>query len=102
MGSLQDALTGLPLGIFGITKSITGYMAGSIGTWLDTDNYGARLLFTFVFTLIHSVIYWLLMHRLLAEPAEWSWVREPLRALINAVAGLVLFALLDMTRRSEY
>ena len=102
IGTLQDALTGLPLGVFGITKSVIGYMAGSIGSWLDTDNYGARLLFTFVFTFIHSVVYWLLMRRLLAQPAEWSWAREPLRAGINAIAGVVLFALLDTTRRSEY
>ncbi len=102
IGTLQDALTGLPLGVFGITKSVTGYMAGSIGTWLDTDNYGARLLFTFVFSFLHSVLYWLLMRRLLAQPADWSWVREPIRALINAIAGLVLFAVLDMLRKTEY
>jgi rod shape-determining protein MreD len=102
IGTLQDALTGLPLGVFGITNSVIGYLAGSIGTWLDTENYGARLLFTFVFSFLHSVMYWLLMRRLLAQPADWSWVREPLRALINAVAGLVLFAILDTTRRSEY
>jgi rod shape-determining protein MreD len=101
IGILQDALTRQPLGVFGITNTVIGYLAGLVGNRIDTDNYTARLLFTFIFTLLHSFLYWLLIHRFLAEPASWSWIHEPLRAAVNAVVGVILFALLDLTRRGE-
>ncbi len=101
IGLLQDGLTRQPLGVFGITNTIIGYLAGLVGNRIDTDNYIARLLFTFVFTLLHSFLYWLLVHRFLAEPVGWSWIHEPIRAVVNAVAGVILFALLDLTRRDE-
>jgi rod shape-determining protein MreD len=101
IGILQDALTRHPLGVFGITNTVIGYLAGLLGNRVDTDNYTARLLFTFVFTMLHSFLYWLLVHRFLAEPANWSWVHEPIRAAVNAVVGVFLFALLDMTRRGD-
>ena len=101
IGLLQDAMTRQPLGVFGITNTVIGYLAGLLGNRIDTDNYAARLLFTFFFTLLHSFLYWLLVHRFLAEPANWSWIHEPLRAAINAVVGVLLFALLDLTRGGE-
>jgi rod shape-determining protein MreD len=101
IGILQDSLTRQPLGVFGITKTVIGYLAGSLGSRIDTDNYVARLLYIFVLTFLHSGLYWLLVHRLLAEPAGWSWAHEPIRAAVNAVMGVVLFAFLDMTRGNE-
>ena len=101
IGILQDAMTRQPLGVFGITKTIIGYLAGLVGNRIDTDNYIARLLFTSFFTLLHSFLYWLLVHRFLAEPVAWSWVHEPVRAIVNGVVGVVLFAILDLTRRGE-
>ena len=101
IGILEDALTRQPLGTFGITQTIIGYLAGLLGNRIDTDNYTARLLFTFIFSMLHSGLYWLLVHRLLNEPAGWSWVHEPIRAVVNAIVGVLLFALLDLTRRGE-
>jgi rod shape-determining protein MreD len=101
IGLLQDALTRQPLGVFGISKTVIGYLAGLVGNRIDTDNYIARLLFVFFFTMLHSFLYWVLVHRFLAEPVGWSWIHEPLRAAVNAIAGVLLFALLDMARPSE-
>ncbi len=101
IGVLQDAMTRQPLGVFGITNTVIGYLAGLVGNRIDTDNYVARLLFTFLFTLLHSFLYWLLIHRFLAEQVSWSWIHEPIRAVLNAVVGVILFAILDLTRRTE-
>ncbi len=98
IGILQDALTREPLGVFGITKTIIGYIAGLLGNRIDTENHGARMLFTFVLSLLHSGLYWLVVERLLAQPLGWSWLHELLRAVLNAITGVVLFALLDTTR----
>ena len=98
IGIVQDALTREPLGVFGITKTVVGYIAGLLGNRIDTENAGARLLFTFVLSLVHSGLYWAVVEHLLAQPLGWSWVHELLRGLVNAVAGVLLFALLDRTR----
>ncbi len=101
IGILQDAMTRQPLGVFGITKTAIGYLAGLVGNRIDTDNYTARFLFTFAFTLLHSFLYWLLLRRFLNEPTGWSWMHEPIRAVVNAVVGVLLFAALDLTRQDE-
>ena len=98
IGILQDALTREPLGVFGITKTVIGYIAGLLGNRIDTENPVARLLFTFALSLLHSGLYWVVVERLLAQPLDWSWVHELLRGLVNALVGVLLFALLDRTR----
>jgi rod shape-determining protein MreD len=51
IGIAQDGLTHHPLGIFGISKSVVGYIAASLGVRVDTEHHGTRLLLTFAFTL---------------------------------------------------
>ena len=98
IGILQDALTREPLGVMGITKTVVGYIAGLLGNRIDTENHGARVLFVFALSLLHSGLYWVLVERLLAQPLGWSWVHELVRAVVNAVVGVLLFALLDRFR----
>ena len=102
IGIAQDALTHHALGIFGISKAVIGYMAASLGVRVDTDNHGTRLLLTFGFTLAQTVILWLLQRHMLGQPVAWHGFHELMRASENAVLAVVLFALLDLTRRSEY
>jgi rod shape-determining protein MreD len=101
IGIAQDALTHNPLGVFGIGKSVVGYLAASLGVRIDTENHGTRLLVVFVSTLLHGGIIWLLQHRMLAQPVEWHWLREVIRAVVNALLAAALFALLDKTRQRE-
>lgn len=102
IGILQDALTGQPLGAFGICKAIIGYLAASLGVRIDTENHGARLLLIFSFALLHNGIYWLVVRHLLARPMGWAWGHELVRALMDALVGVVLFALLDRAKRRDY
>ncbi|MFP5227478.1 MAG: rod shape-determining protein MreD [Acidobacteriota bacterium] len=102
IGVAQDGLTHNPLGVFGIAKAVVGYMAASLGVRVDTENHGARFLLTFGFTLAQTVILWLLERHMLGQPYAWHGVHEAIRAVVNSVVGVILFALLDMTRRTEY
>ena len=101
MGIAQDATSGQPLGVFGICKAVVGYVAGSLGVRIDTENHGMRLLLTFLFVMLHNAIDWVLVRHLLAQPMAWSWVREPIRAGVNALIGVVIFALLDLAKSRE-
>ncbi len=38
---------------------------------------------------------------MLGQPVAWHWVHELIKAAINALVGVILFALLDQTRRRE-
>ena len=44
IGFLQDSLSGptVPLGLYGIAKTVIGYLASSIGARLDTEHPAAR------------------------------------------------------------
>ena len=98
IGILQDALTREPLGTYGITKTVIGYIAGQLGNRIDTDNHSARVLFIFLLSLLQSGLYWILVEKLMAQPLGWSWVHELVRAAVNAIVGVFLFALLDRFR----
>ncbi|MEO6829721.1 MAG: rod shape-determining protein MreD [Acidobacteriaceae bacterium] len=101
IGLIQDAMTHLPLGINGIIDCIIGYLAASIGVRIDVDNPGTRLLMNFTFILIASVLHVAILSRLLGMHETWLWAHELIRAVVNAVVGVVLFALLDRLRRRE-
>ncbi|MBV8113641.1 MAG: rod shape-determining protein MreD [Silvibacterium sp.] len=101
MGIAQDALTRQPLGVFGICNGVIGYLAGSLGVRIDTENHGMRLLLTFLFVLLHNAIDWVLVRHLLVEPMAWNWIREPIRAGGNALVGVMIYALLDLAKSRE-
>lgn len=99
IGIAQDALTHRPIGINGIAKALVGYLAASIGVRIDVENHGTRFLMNFAFALLNSAVYLLIVRRMLAEELSWSWIHELLRAVINALIAVILFALLDRTKR---
>lgn len=101
MGLAQDALTHQPLGVFGIAKASIGYLAASLGVRIDTESLGTRLVLTFLFTLLNDGIDWILVRHLLAEPLPWGWLYQLLRAAINTLVGIILFALLDRLKSQE-
>lgn len=102
IGIAQDALTHHPLGVFGISKSVIGYLAASLGVRVDTENHGTRLLLAFGFTLAQTGVLFLLRRHMLGQPFAWHGTHELIAAVANALTGVILFALLDLTRRKEY
>src|SRR5208282_4840282 len=95
IGLLQDSLTGHPLGLYGIAKTVVGYGASSLGVKLDVENAGSRFLVTLFFYVVHEVVYFTVARGLVGLTLQWSWPRELGSALANAFLAVVLFALLD-------
>jgi rod shape-determining protein MreD len=102
IGLLQDSLSGptVPLGLYGIAKTIIGYLASSIGARLDTEHPAARFALTMVFFVVHQGFITLTRRLLLAEPEPWFTLRLAIAAAVNAVVAVLLFTLLDRLRRS--
>ena len=101
VGLLQDALTHRPLGINGIAETVIGFLAASIGIKIEVENNGARALINFIFTLLYGFLYLLILRHLVGIDLHWSWWHQLLKAAINTVVGMALFALLDRTRLRE-
>lgn len=102
IGLLQDALTSQPIGVNGMAKSVIGYIAASIGIQIDVENLSTRLLINFAFSLLNSVLLFLINRRLLGVPNfHLLWTHELIRAIINTLVALPIFFLLDYTKRRE-
>ena len=102
IGLLQDSLSGptVPLGLYGIAKTIIGYLASSIGARLDTEHPAARFALTIVFFGLHQGLIVVTRRLLLAQPEVWFTMRLGVAAGVNAVVGVFLFMLLDRLRKN--
>jgi rod shape-determining protein MreD len=102
IGLLQDSLSGptVPLGLYGIAKTVIGYLASSIGARLDTEHPAARFALTIIFFGLHQGIVLLTRRILLAQSSVWFTMHLAAAAVINAIVAVFLFALLDHLRKS--
>ncbi|MDE1156050.1 MAG: rod shape-determining protein MreD [Acidobacteriaceae bacterium] len=107
IGLFQDGLTNHPFGVFGIAKSIVGYLAASIGFAIDMDNLMNRAALTFVASLLQSVMQ-LLIERLMLGDKSWrvlplqGWpLHELLRAAVSVAVAIPLFLLLDRFKQRD-
>ncbi len=102
VGLLQDALSGLPIGVNGIAKAIVGYIAASIGVQIDVENLTTRVLMNAGFSLLQSLILYLIESRLLGiQGLHVLWKHELVRAAVNTAIAVPIFFLLDTAKRSE-
>src|SRR6201981_837603 len=97
IGLLQDSLSGptIPLGLYGIAKTIVGYLASSIGARLDTEHPIARFGLTLIFFAVHQGVIVITRRLLLAQPEGWFTMHLATGAAVNAIVGIPLFMLLD-------
>ena len=96
IGLVQDALTGQPIGINGIAKSVIGYFASSIGVQVDVENLITRVLMIFGFSMLQSVMLFVIQRMLLGNhELHLLWVHELIRAGLNTAVAIPLFLFLD-------
>jgi len=102
IGLIQDSLSGptVPLGLYGIAKTIIGYLASSIGARLDTEHPAARFALTGIFLVLHQGIITSTRRLLLAEPERWFTWHLLLAAAVNAVVSIFVFIMLDRLRKN--
>ena len=99
IGILQDALTHQPIGLYGISKTVVGFGASSLGIKLDVEHAGARFLLTIFFYVVHEVVYFMIARGLVGLHMEWSWPHEFLSGMANAALGVLIFMLLDRVKQ---
>lgn len=95
IGLLQDAFSHNPIGMFGIAKSLVGYLAGSLSQRVDVDNLVIRFMAGFVFYFFHQFLYWALASALLSQKLAMDPVQTVVLSVLNALVAVPLFAALD-------
>jgi rod shape-determining protein MreD len=100
VGLLQDSLSKTPLGLYGIAKTLVGYLGSSLGARIDVEHPIARFLLTVGFYLFHHAVFTLTTRTLLAQRQETYFSGVILfAAVVNAVIAIGLFPLLDRFRK---
>ena len=100
IGLLQDSLSRTPLGLYGIAKTLVGYVGSSIGARLDVEHPIARFILTVGFYLFHHAVFALTSRLLLAQQSE-TYITIPIlvTSVVNASLAMGLFPLLDRFRK---
>jgi rod shape-determining protein MreD len=100
IGILQDALSAdNPIGLYGIAKTLVGYVASSIGGRIDTEHPISRFGLVFLLFHFHQIVLAITQRVLLNQSARFFTPRLLLDSVVTSAVGVVLFALLDRLRR---
>jgi rod shape-determining protein MreD len=98
VGLAQDSWSKNPLGMFGITKTLVGYFAASIGMKLDVDNVLMRFVLAYFFYVFHQAFYWVMERALLSHQSPFDLPGWLALGVLNALVGVALFHFLDKLR----
>jgi rod shape-determining protein MreD len=100
IGVAQDSLSHTPIGLYGICKTVVGFVASSIGARLDVEHPLARCLLTFAFFHLHNAIFVFISRLLLARPEPYLDTRVIAGSIVSSLLTIALFPLLDKLRKS--
>lgn len=101
LGLFEDALSGHPLGINGISKTLAGYLAASVGVRIDVQNWLVRVLLNFCLTLLCGAVYVFICRVMLGMDLEWNWFHTLFEAVGNSLIAMLSFPLLDRFQRRD-
>ena len=95
IGLTQDSLSDNPLGLFGIVKTLVGYLVASASLLVDVDRSRMRLLLAFVFYVFHQWFYWFIGSSMLGQPLTFSILETLGLGVMNALVAVPLYHVLD-------
>jgi len=98
IGLAQDSLSHLPMGLYGIIKTVIGYLCASLTVVLAVDPLGARLVLVMGLYVTHQAIFWAMQRVLLDLAVPLLWQRTLLLAALHCLLALVIYRFLDRFR----
>jgi rod shape-determining protein MreD len=99
IGILQDAVSHMPIGFYGIAKTLVGYVASSFGARIDTEHPLSRFGLVVAFFYFHQAVLTILNRLLLGRPGSYFSWRLLIAAVVNGAVAMVLFPALDRLRK---
>ena len=102
VGLAEDSLSPatLPIGMYGITKTLVGYFAASVSMRFNVENSLIRLVLCFFFFFFHAFFYWVMRRALLGQIVPFDPQETFVHGALNSVVALPFFAVLDRMRLS--
>jgi rod shape-determining protein MreD len=94
----QDSLTGGPIGLLGAVKTVIGYVTSLMSVLIDIESPVLRFVTICIIYSLHFVLFYLL-GAMLGQMVEWNSPARLTGALVNALAGVLIFKLLDRFRK---
>lgn len=96
-GLVQDALAGGIIGIGSLSKSVTGFLVGVLGTQFIVSQPFPRFVMFIGATILHDLCYQGLFALVEFRPFTLPLSTLALQALINAVVGVLAFQVVEGT-----
>ncbi len=102
VGLSEDSLSpaNIPIGMYGITKTLVGYFAASVSVRFNVDSPAIRLVLCFFFYFFHAFFYWVMRRALLGQVVPFDPQGTFVHGALNAIIALPLFAILDRMKLS--
>src|SRR5579863_6305871 len=103
VGLAEDSLSpsNLPIGMYGITKTLVGYFAASVSIRFNVESSLMRLVLCFFFYFFHAFLYWAMRRALLGQIVPFNPQDTLVHGVLNAAVALPLFAILDRLKLSS-
>ncbi len=101
LGLAQDSFSRFYIGMYGLCKTMVGYLSASVGMQFDVEHPLVRVLLCLVFYLFHQFLYWVLQRAVLDQAVVFDLAGEAILAVVNALLGVALFHFLDKLRVKE-
>ncbi|MBV9082761.1 MAG: rod shape-determining protein MreD [Acidobacteriaceae bacterium] len=102
VGLAEDSLSPatLPVGMYGITKTLVGYFAASVSVRFNTENTVVRVVLCFFFYFFHSFFYWIMRRALLGQIVPFDPQETFVHGALNSAIAIPLFLILDRMKVS--
>ncbi len=100
VGLAEDSLSpaNIPIGMYGITKTLVGYFAASVSQRFNVESSVIRLVLCFFFFFFHAFFYWIMRRALLGQMVPFDPQEVFVHGALNSVVALPLFLILDRMR----
>jgi len=97
VGLAEDSLSpaNLPIGMYGITKTLVGYFAASVSLRFNVESSIIRMVLCFFFYFFHAFFYWIMRRALLAQVVPFNPQETFVHGTLNALVSIPLFVILD-------
>lgn len=102
VGLAEDSLAPdyLPIGMFGITKTLVGYFSAAVSMRFNVENSFIRLVLCFFFYIFHAFLYWIMRRALLGQLVPLDPQEMLVYGALNAAVALPLYLILDKMKLS--
>jgi len=101
VGLGQDSLSHGPMGLYGIIKTIIGYVCSSLTLVLAVEPLATRVILVAGLYVIHQFFFWAMQRVLLEQVTNFVWQRTLLLAAANAGVALLVYRFLDRFKQRD-